>query len=126
VHVVLWPRAGRGWYADTVPPPHDETHPLRMPTDDPRDASLRGAIELERLVTGTPELEGVVLRYAFFYGPHTSYTADNAPEPHVSIDGAARATLLAVEGGPAGIYNIADDGQGISTDRARDLLGWRP
>ena len=109
-----------------VPAPHHESHPLRTPTTDARDASLRGVIELERLVTQTPGIDGVVLRYGFFYGPNTAWEADTAPSPRVSVRAAARATLLAVDRGPAGVYNVVDDDEAVSNRRARDLLGWRP
>ena len=118
-------QSGAWLYAD-CPLPHHEGHPLRTPSTDPADASLRGVVELERLVTQTPGLDGVVLRYGFFYGPNTAWEADTAPAPHVSVRAAARATLLAVERGPAGVYNVVDDDNAVSNRRARDLLGWRP
>ena len=118
-------QSGAWLYADG-PLPHDESHPLRTPTSDPADASLRGVVELERLVTQTPGLDGVVLRYGSFYGPNTAWEADTAPAPHVSVRAAARATLRAVERGPAGVYNVVDDDEAISNRRARDLLGWQP
>ena len=106
------------WLYAEGPMPHTESHPLRL-----EDVPL---LELERLVTGTPGIEGVVLRYGFFYGPNTAWTADKAPEPHVSVEAAARATAAAVERGPAGIYNVVDDNDAISNARARELLGWHP
>lgn len=118
-------QSGAWLYADG-PLPYDESHALRTPSTDPADASLRGVVELERLVTQTPGIDGVVLRYGFFYGPNTAWEADTAPAPHVSVRAAARATLLAVERGPAGVYNVVDDDEAVSNRRARDLLGWRP
>jgi len=50
----------------------------------------------------------------------------DAPEPHVSVEAAARATAAAVERGPAGIYNVVDDNNAITNVRARNLLGWQP
>ena len=114
------------WLYAAGPLPHDETHPLRIPTPAPEDVSLRAIIELERLVTQTPDLEGLVLRYGFFYGPGTAWEAATAPRPSVSVQAAARATLLAVDHGPPGIYNVVDDDDAISNRRARELLGWRP
>jgi nucleoside-diphosphate-sugar epimerase len=118
-------QSGAWLYADG-PLPHDESHPLRKPTDDPPDASVRGILELERVVMGTPGIDGIVLRYGFFYGPNTAWTAENAPQPHVSVEAAARAAAAAVERGPAGIYNVVDDTDAISNTRARELLGWQP
>jgi nucleoside-diphosphate-sugar epimerase len=118
-------QSGAWLYADG-PLPHHESHPLRPPTMEARDASLRGVIELERLVTQTPGIDGVVLRYGFFYGPNTAWEADTAPSPRVSVRAAAGATVLAIDRGPAGIYNVVDDDEAVSNRRARDLLGWRP
>lgn len=114
------------WLYGDGPLPHDESHPLRTPTAAPRDASLRGVIELERLVTQTAGIDGVVLRYGFFYGPNTAWDADTAPAPHVSVRSAAHATLLGVDRGPAGVYNVVDDDDTVSNRRARELLGWQP
>ncbi len=118
-------QSGAWLYADG-PLPHDESHPLRTPTSDPADASLRGIVELERLVTRTPGLDGVVLRYGFFYGPSTAWETETAPSPRVSVRAAARATLLAVDHGPAGVYNVVDDDAAVSNRRAREFLGRRP
>ena len=118
-------QSGAWLYADG-PLPHDETHPLRRPTGDPSDVDLRGILELERVVMATPGIDGIVLRYGFFYGPDTAWRAENAPEPHVSVEAAARATAAAVERGPAGIYNVVDDNDAITNSRARNLLGWQP
>jgi nucleoside-diphosphate-sugar epimerase len=115
-------QSGAWLYADG-PLPHDESHPLRNPTDSP---DVRGIVELERVVMGTPGIDGIVLRYGFFYGPNTAFRAENAPEPHVSVEAAARATAAAVERGPAGIYNVVDDNNAITNARARNLLGWQP
>ena len=118
-------QSGAWLYADG-PTPHDESHPLRTPTSDPADASLRGIIALERMVTGIRAVDGVVLRYGFFYGPGTAWSRDEAPAPRVSVDGAARATALAVSRGTTGAYNIVDDGPQVSNRRAREELGWCP
>ena len=118
-------QSGAWLYADG-PLPHDETHPLRTPTDAPEDASLRAVIELERLVTQAAGLDGIVLRYGFFYGPGTAWERDTAPLPRVSVEAAALAAALAVDVGPAGLYNIVDDDLTVSNRRARDLLGWAP
>jgi nucleoside-diphosphate-sugar epimerase len=82
---------------------------------------------LESAVLGGGDLEGVVLRYGFFYGPGTSYAPDGAIAEQVRrrrfpvggrgtgrfsfihLDDAARATIAAIEGSPAGVYNIVDD-----------------
>ena len=114
------------WQYAAGPIPHDETHPLRTPTDEPKDAGLRGIIALERIVLGAVGIEAIVLRYGYFYGPGTSYTPEEAPELKVSIEGAARATAAVIERGPAGVYNVVADIQSVSNAKARELLGWEP
>jgi nucleoside-diphosphate-sugar epimerase len=83
--------------------------------------------EMERAMTGSSELEGVVLRYGFFYGPNTHYgehgsIAEDVRKrrypvigrgeglfPFVHVDDAAAATVAAVERGAPGVYEIVDD-----------------
>jgi nucleoside-diphosphate-sugar epimerase len=80
----------------------------------------------EQRVTGDPDVEGVVLRYGFFYGPGTYYAADgsiaaqvrkrqfpvvgkgNGLSSYVHLHDAASATVAALDRG-RGIYNIVDD-----------------
>ena len=119
-------QSGAWLYADDPPPPHDESHPLRTPTDRPQDASLRGILALEPLTLSTPGIEGVVLRYGFFDGPGTAYEARNAPRPRVGVGAAARATALAIGDVPAGVYNVVEDDPEVSNRRAIEVLGWTP
>jgi nucleoside-diphosphate-sugar epimerase len=117
-----------GWpYARTGGPVKDEDAPL-----DPTPAKqMRGSFEairhLEEAVTGADWTEGIVLRYGGFYGPGTSLTPDGEQSEMIRkrrfpvVDGgggvwsfvhiadAAEATVLAVERGSRGIYNIVDD-----------------
>ena len=89
--------------------------------------AVRAVAALENTVTGAEDLQGLVLRYGFFYGPGTSY----APDGHtarevrrrrfpivgrgqgtfsfVHVDDAAAATVAAVERGTPGVYNVVDD-----------------
>jgi nucleoside-diphosphate-sugar epimerase len=93
----------------------------------PFDSTFGALHTLETAVLGTDGLEGVVLRYGYFYGPGTSFAADGSIAGEVRarrfpiggrgtgrwsfihIDDAARATVAAVEGGPPGAYNVVDD-----------------
>jgi nucleoside-diphosphate-sugar epimerase len=89
--------------------------------------SLAAIKHLESAVTGAEGIEGVVLRYGFFYGPGTPFERG---EPivellrkrkfpivgggtgvwsFVHIDDVAGATVAAVERGAPGVYNIVDD-----------------
>ena len=87
-------------------------------------AALR---EMESSVLGAEGIEGLVLRYGFFYGPGTYYASDGSTVADVRrrrmpivgkgsgvfsfihVDDAADATVAAVERGAPGIYNVTDD-----------------
>jgi 2-alkyl-3-oxoalkanoate reductase len=103
--------------------------------DDPLDPNPTAAsrrtiasqLYLESSVTAASDVEGVVLRYGSFYGPGTSIGRDGELTamvrrrmlPVVSggtgiwsfihIEDAAAATVLAINRGVPGIYNIVDD-----------------
>ena len=82
---------------------------------------------LERAVLSESRVTGTVLRYGWFYGPHTSIAKDGSTVQavrrrklplvgdgegvwsFVHIDDAASATAAAVESGSSGIYNVVDD-----------------
>jgi 2-alkyl-3-oxoalkanoate reductase len=104
-----------------------EDDPLFDDAPFPWSRAVRSVHALEDAVTKTEGLEGIVLRYGFFYGPGSSY----APGGHwarevgrrrfpivgkgsgafsfIHIDDAAAATAAALEHGPPGIYNVVDD-----------------
>jgi len=88
---------------------------------------------LERAVTTSEGIEGVVLRYGFFYGPGTSYASDGhladevrrrrlpvvgrgrGMSSFIHVDDAAEATELALERG-SGILNVVDDDPAPSSE----------
>jgi nucleoside-diphosphate-sugar epimerase len=96
------------------PTPHRE--------EDPIDPESRGIVLLERFVLGTPGLDGTVLRYGYFHGPGTWYSAAERT-PAVHVDAAAHAALLALDAAP-GVYNLAEDEGVVASVRARRMLGW--
>ncbi len=103
-----------------------EADGLRVDASPGVAASSQTYTELEARVLQAGALEGVSLRYGFFYGPKTWYNPDGAVADHVRrqenpivgegqgiwswihIDDAALATVEALTI-PAGIYNIVDD-----------------
>ena len=103
--------------------PHSEADPLNV-ADGPRAVTVRAAADMERQVL-TSEMEAIVQRYAFFYGPGTWHT-DPIRKPPLHIDAAAQATLLAITRGRPGIYNIAEDDGTVSIAKARTELGFDP
>jgi len=107
------------------PEPHAETDPLVSDRAGEGAVTARGLVALERLVTGTPGLDGIVLRYGRFYGPGT-WKTEQGGRGCLHVDAAAYAALLAVTRGAAGIYNIAEDDGEVSIAKARRDLGFDP
>jgi nucleoside-diphosphate-sugar epimerase len=87
-----------------------------------------GAVRsLEDQTLGSETVEGVVLRYGYFYGPGSAYAGDGstaamvrkrafpivgggtAVYSFIHVDDAAGATVAALENGPPGAYNVVDD-----------------
>ena len=104
------------------PEPHSEQDPLDV--EGPQAQTMRGVVALEELTLDSPPLEGVVLRYGQIYGPGTGTEERGTVSVHV--DAAAYAALLAVDRGQPGIYNIAEDCSYLSSEMARNELGWKP
>jgi nucleoside-diphosphate-sugar epimerase len=106
------------------PLPHSEQDPLDLGPDSADSVTTRGVASLEHQVLEGP-LAGVVLRYGRLYGPSTEFDEPWGPAP-VHIDAAVKATELAVVRDVTGIFNITEADGTVSSDRARQLLGWDP
>jgi nucleoside-diphosphate-sugar epimerase len=106
------------------PEPHGEDDPLGI-SERWMSITLPGVVELERLVRSEPAIEGIVLRYGLLYGPGAATEAPDDPIA-VHVDAAAWAAAFAVEHGEPGVYNVVDDGDPVSNEKARSELGWRP
>jgi nucleoside-diphosphate-sugar epimerase len=105
--------------------PYREQDPLYLDAPGTRGVSVRGVEALEREVTQTPGIEGVVLRYGWLYGPGTG--ADRPFERgSIHVDAAAHAALLAIENGAPGIYNVAEDDGVVAIGKARTELSFDP
>ncbi len=104
--------------------PHCEDQPLDLNADGPQGVTVRGVASLERQVLGAPPMEGVVLRYGRLHGPGSGADAP-PPGPAVHVDAAAFAAALAIDHGEPGIFNIADPGSEVSSQKAIPELGWR-
>jgi nucleoside-diphosphate-sugar epimerase len=115
------------WYAPTGDGTlHGEDDPLFTDAPEPIGTSVRNMLATEEIVLGDDAIEGVVLRYGFFYGPGTWYAPDGflgsltrrwlnpivgrgtGVFPFVHVDDAASATVAALTG-PPGVYNVVDD-----------------
>ena len=96
-----------------------ESDPL---SDEPAMAGTVAAVQaLEDAVLALPQ--GIVLRYGFFYGPGT-WSEEAARTPALHIDAAAQAAMLALSRGKPGIYNIAEDDDRLSSEKAKRELGF--
>jgi nucleoside-diphosphate-sugar epimerase len=111
-------------YAPGGEPIKSEDAPLLRDAPGGFGEGVRAIGRMERQVL---EADGVVLRYGFFYGPGTYYGEDGSSTrdvrrrrmpvvgggtgifSFVHLDDAADATVIAVERGPSGVYNIVDD-----------------
>jgi len=106
---------------------HAETDPLALDAPMPWRRSVQALRTLETAVLQADGIEGLVLRFGYFYGPGTGYAPDGGSTAEtrrrrfpivgagagvwsfVHIDDAAQATLLAVESRLEGVLNIVDD-----------------
>jgi nucleoside-diphosphate-sugar epimerase len=104
----------------------DETESLAVDATPGVAAAAQTYTELESRLFSAKNIEGVALRYGFFYGPNTWYDRDGASGDQarkqempiigsgagvwswIHIDDAAAATVAALTA-PAGTYHIVDD-----------------
>ena len=103
--------------------PYVESDPLNI-VDGPRAPTVRAAANMEEQVLASG-MEPIVLRYGLFYGPGT-WTETPVRKPALHIDAAAQVALLVVTRGAPGIYNIAEDEELVSIEKARKELGFDP
>jgi 2-alkyl-3-oxoalkanoate reductase len=116
-----WPYASDGRALRTEEDPFEPSPPEEM------RSTVDALRDLESVVLGPQGLEGIVLRYGGFYGPGTSLgeggamvegvrkrklpiVGDGAGESSLlHIADAAAATVVALERGTPGAYNVVDD-----------------
>jgi len=107
-------------------PVKTESDALMEDVAGPFGGGVRSIRAMEKMVLDA-DLDGVVLRYGFFYGPGTYYGDDGTTTADVRrrrmpvvgkgtglfsfihVDDAADATVAAVERGAPGVYNVVDD-----------------
>jgi len=105
----------------------DEEAPLDLDAPGKIGPAVAAVADLERQVLGAKGLEGVVLRFGWFYGPDTYITPGgsqaeevrkrrypvvgegNATFSFIHIDDAAAAVVAALDHGATGVYNVTDD-----------------
>jgi nucleoside-diphosphate-sugar epimerase len=105
----------------------DEATPLALDASPAVAAEARVVTGIERRLLADPHIEGIALRYGFFYGPGTWFNPDGDVARQVRqqqfpiigsgagvwswlhIEDAAIATALAADQGHPGVYLIAND-----------------
>jgi nucleoside-diphosphate-sugar epimerase len=113
------------WIYAPGPEPHAEDDPLNLDATGMAAITVQGVLALEQAVLNAPQLEGIVLRYGWLYGPGTG-SAVAAGSPPLHVDAAAQAAVLAIDRGAPGVYNIAEPSASVSVAKARRELGWDP
>lgn len=104
-----------------------EEAPLLEPPPGNFGPARRALASLEEQVLGAEDIEGLVLRYGWLYGPGTHYGRGGSVAAQVRkrrsplvgpgtgvfsfihVDDAASATVAALERGAPGAYNVVDD-----------------
>lgn len=115
------------WYQPSGGPVKTERNPLYLDAPPPIGAAVAALAATEQRLLEAADVEAVVLRYGFFYGPGTWYApeGDIAEQVHrrrypiighgggihsfIHITDAAAATIAALERAAPGIYNVTDD-----------------
>jgi 2-alkyl-3-oxoalkanoate reductase len=114
-------------YAPTGDLVKEENAALFTDAPAPVGGAVAAIVELERLVTGTEGIEGLVLRYGMLYGPGTYHDRRGSTAADIiagrvplvegatgmyswlHVEDAASAAVAALERGAPGIYNVVDD-----------------
>ena len=117
--VAFWAVPGTGLADEETPLIHDASPAV--------EAEARLVAEVEHQLLGSPQVEGIVMRYGFFYGPGTWFSREGDVARQVReqqfpivgngeavwswlhIEDAAIATAAAAEQGNRGVYIIAND-----------------
>jgi nucleoside-diphosphate-sugar epimerase len=105
----------------------DERAPLYLDAPEPLTGTITSNAAVEAVVTQARDIDGVILRYGFLYGPGTAYAPDGhvvkqvrdgaypivgtgaGRFPFIHVHDGAALTVLALNRGSAGIYNAVDD-----------------
>jgi nucleoside-diphosphate-sugar epimerase len=114
-------------YAPTGDRVKEEDAPLFTDAPPPVGGLVAAIAEHEQRITGTAEIEGLVLRYGMLYGPGTYHDRRGSTAADIiagrvplvpgatgmyswlHVEDAASAAVAALERGAPGIYNVVDD-----------------
>ena len=105
--------------------PHTEESALLNFEDPIYGSTSKAVASLEEEVLNAPFI-GIVLRNGLLYGNGTGF--DNPVDfvPPVHVEAAVHAAFLAINCTSNGIFNIADNDERLSTQKAKTKLKWNP
>ncbi len=105
--------------------PHTEESALLNFEDPIYGSTSKAVASLEEQVLNAPFI-GIVLRNGLLYGNGTGF--DNPVDfvPPVHVEAAVHAAFLAINCTSNGIFNIADNDERLSTQKAKTKLKWNP
>ncbi len=122
-------------YAPEGGPAKGEEDRLFLDAPAPFDGAVAAVASMERSVLEAGGgMQGLVLRFGWFYGPGTAYATDGSIAAQVRkrrfpivgngagvfsfihIDDVVDATVAALRGAPSGIYNVVDDDPGRASE----------
>ena len=105
--------------------PYTEESPLLNFEDPLYGTTSKAVASLEEQVLNAPFI-GIVLRNGLLYGEGTGFDAPVDFVPPVHVEAATYAAFLAVNCTTNTIYNIADNDERLSTQKAKNELKWSP
>lgn len=105
--------------------PHTEESPLLNFEDPLYGTTSKAVASLEEQVLHAPFI-GIVLRNGLLYGEGTGFDTPVDFVPPVHVEAAAYAAFLAINCTTNAIYNIADNDERLSTQKAKNELNWSP
>ena len=106
-------------------PTHTEESALLNFEDPVYGTTSKAVASLEEQVLNAP-FTGIVLRNGLLYGDGTGFDKPVDFVPPVHVEAAAYAAFLAVKYDKNRIFNISDEDDRLSIERAKTELNWNP
>jgi nucleoside-diphosphate-sugar epimerase len=110
---------------EPAPLPHTEESALLNFEDPVYGTTSKAVASLEEQVLNAP-FTGIVLRNGLLYGDGTGFDKPVDFVPPVHVEAAAYAAFLAVKYDKNRIFNISDEDDRLSIERAKTELNWNP
>lgn len=110
---------------EPAPLPFTEESKLLNFEDEIYGSTSKAVYSLEQQVLNA-SFVGIVLRNALLYGKDTGFNSPIEALPCVNVDAAVKAAFLAKDYSKNGVFNIGDDDNRLSSQKAKDELGFDP